>query len=36
MAEASLFEMMGVYQYVQDDLSSISLRATVLVLLGNL
>jgi len=36
LAEASLFEIMGVYQYVQDDLSSISLRATVLVLLGNL
>jgi hypothetical protein len=36
LAEASLFEMTGVYQYVQDDLSSISLRATILVLLGNL
>ncbi len=36
LAEASLFEITGVYQYVQDDLSSISLRATVLVLLGNL
>jgi len=36
LAEASLFEMTGVYQYVQDDFSSISLRATVLVLLGNL
>ncbi len=36
LAEASLLEMTGVYQYVQDDLSSISLRATVLVLLGNL
>jgi hypothetical protein len=36
LAEASLFEITGVYQYVQDDLSSISLRATILVLLGNL
>lgn len=36
LAEASLFEMTGIYQYVQDDLSSISLRATILVLLGNL
>ena len=36
LAEASLIEMTGVYQYVQDDLSSISLRATILVLLGNL
>ena len=36
LAEASLFEMTGVYQFIQDDLSSISLRATVLVLLGNL
>jgi len=36
LAEASLFEITGVYQYVQDDLSSISLRATVLVLFGNL
>lgn len=36
LAEASLFEITGVYQYVQDDLSSISLRATVLFLLGNL
>ncbi len=36
LAEASLFEMTGVYQYVQDDLSSISLRATLLVLLSNL
>ncbi len=36
LAEASLFEITGVYQYIQDDLSSISLRATVLVLLGNL
>lgn len=36
LAEASLFEITGVYQYVQNDLSSISLRATILVLLGNL
>jgi hypothetical protein len=36
LAEASLFEITGVYQYVQDDLSSVSLRATILVLLGNL
>ena len=36
LAQASLFEITGVYQYVQDDLSSISLRATVLVLFGNL
>ena len=36
LAEASLFEITGVYQYVQDDLSSISLRATILILLGNL
>jgi hypothetical protein len=36
LAEASLVEVTGVYQYVQDDLSSISLRATILVLLGNL
>jgi hypothetical protein len=36
LAEASLFELTGVYQYVQDDFSSISIRATILVLLGNL
>jgi hypothetical protein len=36
LAEASAFELTGVYQIVQDNLDSFSLRATVLVLLGNL
>jgi len=36
LAETSVLEFTGVYQYVEDDLSSISLRATVLILIGNL
>jgi len=36
LAEASLVEITGVYQYVQDDLSSIAVRATILILFGNL
>jgi hypothetical protein len=36
LAEASVLELSSVYQYVVDDLSSISLRAGVLVLLDNI
>jgi len=36
IADPSVFELSAVYQYVQDNLSSVSLRATVLILLGNL
>jgi hypothetical protein len=36
LAEPSVFEITAVYQYVEDNLSSISLRATILILTGNL
>jgi hypothetical protein len=36
LSEASVFEITGVYQYVEDNLSSVSLRATILILMGNL
>ena len=36
LAETSVLEFTGVYQYVENNLSSISLRATVLILLGKL
>ena len=36
LAETSVFEISGVYQYLQDNFSSISLRATVVILISNL
>lgn len=36
LSEQSVFEISGVYQYVQDDFSTISLSASVIILFGNL
>ncbi len=36
LADASVFEITGAYQYVQDNLSTFALRAAIMVLLGKL
>ncbi len=36
LSEQSVFELAGNYRYVQDDFSTISLSAAVIILLGNL
>lgn len=36
LADASVFEISGVYQYVTDDLSSIALRAAVMIFFDNI
>jgi hypothetical protein len=36
LAEQSVFELSGIFNYVTDDLNSISVRATILILLDKL
>jgi len=36
LSELSVFELAGIYRYTQDDFSTVSLSAAVIILLGNL